>query len=108
MRSDYQARPWRELTLPDRAARIVLLLGLASFIAFWLISVWLESAASHQPAIATGLYQHPYLHKGRVNYLTDGQARIACIGRALAFGWGAAAIAAIWIKIGDARAGRMR
>jgi hypothetical protein len=82
--------------------------GGAAFAAFWLISVWLEQAASRQPRVATAIYQFPYSHKGHINYLTAGQASIAHWGNILAYGWGVAAAAGCWAILSERRASQIR
>ena len=92
----------------DRVLRIALSGGLLAFAGFWVISVWLETAASGQPGVATGAFQHPYALIGHVTYLTSGQAGFALLAHVLAYGSWIAALAAIGIMYGALRGDRAR
>lgn len=104
MKKNIPLRLWRDEGILNRFFRVLLYVGAASFAAFWLISVWLEGMASIQPDVATGLFQHPYAYKGRIGFLTDDQALVAHIGNVLAYGWGLAVVAAIWLHYHKQRA----
>lgn len=97
MKRNTPIRPWRDVGNLNRFFRILLYIGAMSFAAFWLISVWLNGAATVQPSMATGIFQHPYAFKGRIGFLTDSQALAAHIGNLLAYGWGLAAVSGIWL-----------
>lgn len=97
MKRNIPIRPWRYVGNLNRLFRILLYTGAMSSAAFWLISVWLNGVAAGQPSMATGIFQHPYAFKGRIGFLTDGQALAAHIGNVLAYGWGLAAVSGIWL-----------
>lgn len=92
----------------NRFFRVMLYIGGASCAAFWLISVWLDGAAAVQPSVATGLFQHPYAFKGRIGFLTNGQALLASIGNVLAYGWGLAAISGAWLLYDERKVNQVR
>jgi len=99
---------WKEIGTADRALRVAMFIGVAGFAAFWLISLWLEGAASRQPGVATAVYQFPYHHKGHTNYLTASQAWLASWGNILAYGWGLGAAAGCLALLSERRAARIR
>jgi len=97
-------RDWRDASPLNKFLRVILYAGIACFNAFWFISVWLETVASYQPDVPTGVFTHAYAYKGRIGFLNDSQARVAHIGDILGFSAWLGAPALIWFLYDEQKA----
>ena len=99
-------RLWRDMGIADRAVRVAFYGGVAAFLAFWVLTGWLDGAAFRQPVAATGIYQFAYYHKGHTNYLTAGEGALDRLRIFLGFAAASGFAAGCWGSLSKRRAAR--